>query len=307
MEIKKEENKQGNLDFNDTKLILEELEVKIQDLFKSKDYLNFLQKMSLLHDYSFNNILLILMQNPEASMIASYTTFNQMHRRVKKGSKALKIICPCPVKKTKKVESKDSNGNTTMEEIEENRTYFRVGNVFDVSQTYPIDEQGEIKSFTTELSLDSEFLQNLILNIKKSQPIPINYDKSLKENSANGYYKIDSKEIYLKEGMSNLQELKTLVHELAHHYQHEKYKELIKDFNRNDLEVSAESTAYVVFNMLKDFYGVDAIDSSAYSVGYVASWSKDKELKELKTTLTLISKISNDLFKVISTAIPKVN
>ena len=240
-------------------------------------------------------------------MIASYTTFNQMHRRVKKGSKALKIICPCPVKKTKQVESKDNFGNTTMEEIEENRTYFRVGNVFDVSQTYPIDEQGEIKSFTTELSLDSEFLQNLILNIKKSQTIPINYDKSLKENSSNGYYKIDSKEIYLKEGMSNLQELKTLIHELAHHYQHEKYKELIKDFNRNDLEVSAESTAYVVFNMLKDFYGVDAIDSSAYSVGYVASWSKTKELKELKTTLTLISKISNDLFKVISTAIPKVN
>lgn len=307
MNRKKEEKLQGNLDFNDTKLILKELEVKIQDLFKSEDYLNFLQKMSLLHDYSFNNILLILMQNPEASMIASYTTFNQMHRRVKKGSKSLKIICPCPVKKTKQVESKDNFGNTTIEEIEENRTYFRVGNVFDVSQTYPIDEQGEIKSFTTELSLDSEFLQNLILNIKKSQPIPINYDKSLKENSANGYYKIDSKEIYLKEGMSNLQELKTLVHELAHHYQHEKYKELIKDFNRNDLEVSAESTAYVVFNMLKDFYGVDAIDSSAYSVGYVASWSKTKELKELKTTLTLISKISNDLFKVISTAIPKVN
>lgn len=298
------EKENVSLDFKNTKLILAELETKVQELFESKDYLNFLQKMSLLHDYSFNNILLILMQNPNASMVASYTTFNHMNRGVKKGSKALKIICPCPVKKTKQIESKDNLGNTITEEVEENRTYFRVGNVFDVSQTYPLNEQGKIPSFTNELSYDSTFLQNLILNIKKSQTIPINYDPALKENSANGYYKIDSKEIYLKEGMNNLQELKTLIHELAHHYQHEKYSNLIKDFNRNDLEVSAESTAYVVFNMLKDFYGVDIFDSSNYSVGYVASWSKTKELSELKTTLTLISKISNDLFKVISTAIP---
>ena len=290
-----------NLDVSE---IVSGLEEKVKELFRSDDYLNFLQKLSLLHDYSFNNVLLIMQQCPEASMVASFQTFNKMHRRVKKGSTAIKVLCPCPVQYKKEVTRIDEDGNKITEEVDGKRTFFKLGNVFDISQTVATDEEGEIKSFTNELHYDSDFLKQLLTRLKKSQTIPILYDDSLRNGSANGYYKVDNKEIYLKKDMSDLQELKTLIHELAHHYQHEKYKELIKDFNRNDLEVSAESTAYVVFNMLKDFYGVAAIDSSNYSVGYVASWSKTKELKELKTTLTLISKISNDLFKEISTIIP---
>lgn len=291
----------------DVKEIVSDLEEKIQELFQSDDYLSLLQKMSLLHDYSFHNIILILLQCPKASMIASYTTFNKMHRQVLKGSKAIKILCPCTAKYKKEVANFDENGNSILQEVEEQRTYFKLGNVFDVSQTVAIDETGEIPTFTTTLSFDSDFISKLICGLKKSQTIPIMYDPKLTTDSANGYYRIDTKEIFLKEGMSNLQELKTLVHELSHHYQYEHYKDLIKDFNKHDLEVSAESTAYVVLRMLRDFYGVEEIDSSKYSIGYVAGWSKDKNLKELKTTLTLISKISNDLFKAISTAIPQLS
>lgn len=290
---------------SDVSTAIAQLEEKIQDLFQSDDYLNFLQKMSLLHDYSFNNVILILMQMPEASMVASYSTFQRMHRQVKKGSKSIKVLCPCKTKYTKQQSSKDENGNTVIEDVTINRTYFKFGNVFDVSQTFAIDEKGEIKSFVTPLNLNSEFLKKLILNIKNSQNIPIRYDSDLKESNKNGYYRIDSKEIYLKEDMSNLQELKTLIHELAHFYQHEHYKDLISKMTRNDLEVCAESTAFVVLRMLSDFCNLPEVDSSQYSVGYVASWSKDKTLKELKTTLSLISKISNDLFNVISSAIPK--
>ena len=304
METNSKEN--GYLNIKDPKSVLNELETKIQELFQSKDYIKFLQKMSLLHDYSFNNIILILMQKPDASMVASFATFNQMHRRVVKGSKAIKVLCPCPTKLKRKIETKDENGQVVFQETEENRLLFKFGNVFDISQTVPVDEEGVFKTcFAKELQYNSTFIQTIISNIKKSITIPIEYDSTL-NGSRNGYYKIDSKEIFIRQGMSHLQELKTLVHELAHHYQHTNYGTLIKTLDRNDLEVSAESTAYVVLKMLSDFYGVPEIDSSDYSVGYVASWSKDKTLQELKTTLTLISKISNDLFKVISTAIPQV-
>lgn len=132
---------------SDVSTAIAQLEEKIQDLFASDDYLNFLQKMSLLHDYSFNNVILILMQMPEASMVASYSTFQRMHRQVKKGSKAIKVLCPCKTKYTKQHSSKDENGNTVIEDVTVNKTYFKFGNVFDVSQTFAIDEKGEIKSF----------------------------------------------------------------------------------------------------------------------------------------------------------------
>lgn len=290
-----------NLDVSE---IVSGLEEKVKELFLSDDYLNFLQKLSLLHDYSFNNVLLIMQQCPEASMVASFQTFNKMHRRVKKGSKAIKVLCPCPVQYKKEVTRIDEDGNKITEEVDGKRTFFKLGNVFDISQTVATDEEGEIKSFTNELHYDSDFLKQLLTRLKKSQTIPILYDDSLRNGSANGYYKVDNKEIYLKKDMSDLQELKTLVHELSHYYQHEHYKDMITGLSRNDLEVSAESSAYVVLQMIKNSFGIKEIDSSEYSVGYVASWSKDKSLKELKTTLSLISKISNDLFKEISTIIP---
>lgn len=275
---------------------IKELEGKITELFQSEKYMEYLTKMSMLHNYSYNNILLILTQYPEASMVASMQTFNKMHRKVIKGSKAIKVLCPCPVKSKKAADKNDSSNGITEEEI--TGLYFKYGNVFDISQTKATDEKGEIPSFVRELNYNSDFVKQLISILKQSIVIPVNYDTALKAGTANGYYKVDKKEIYLRKDMSDLQTLKTLIHELSHHYQHEHYQELIKSFNRNDLEVSAESSAYVVMQMLKNSYGIPELDSSDYSVGYVASWSKDKSLKELKATLTLITKISNQIFKV---------
>ena len=292
-----------NLVYSNPKEIVAELEKKIQELFQSDDYLKFLHKMSLLHNYSFNNVILILMQMPEATMVASYSTFNKMHRYVKKGSKAIKILCPCIGKKKK--DDTDDSDDVQKNESSNNYLYFKFGNVFDVSQTEAIDESGEFKSFVTMLHYDSTFIQSIIDALKDAHSIKISYDSSL-NGSTNGYYKIVEKEIYLKEGLSRLHELKTLIHELAHHYQLEYYESLVAGFNRNDLEVSAESIAYVTLTMLSNFYGLPEFDSSSYSVGYIAGWSKDKSLSELKNTLSLISNISNSLFLIISNAIPNI-
>lgn len=183
-----------NLDVSE---IVSGLEEKVKELFLSDDYLNFLQKLSLLHDYSFNNVLLIMQQCPEASMVASFQTFNKMHRRVKKGSKAIKVLCPCPVQYKKEVTRIDEDDNKITEEVDGKRTFFKLGNVFDISKTVATDEEGEIKSFTNELHYDSDFLKQLLTRLKKSQTIPILYDDSLRNGSANGYYKVDNKEIYL--------------------------------------------------------------------------------------------------------------
>lgn len=275
---------------------IKELEGKVMELFQSEKYMEYLKKVSLLHNYSYSNILLILTQYPEASMVASMQTFNKMHRKVIKGSKAIKVLCPCPVKSKKAADSDDSSNGITNEEI--TGLYFKYGNVFDISQTKATDKKGEIPSFATELKYNSDFVKQLISTLKRSIVIPVNYDTALQAGTANGYYRVDEKAIYLRKNMSDLQTLKTLIHELSHHYQHENYQELIKDLGRNDLEVSAESSAYVVMQMLKNSCGIPELDSSDYSVGYVASWSKDKSLKELKATLTLITNISNQIFQM---------
>ena len=96
------------------KEITERLQKGIEDLFDSENYKNYLKTMSRFTSYSLNNTLLIAMQKPDATAVAGYTTWKQLHRQVKKGEKAIKIIAPCPYRKKVKAEVTDEQGKSIL-------------------------------------------------------------------------------------------------------------------------------------------------------------------------------------------------
>ena len=238
------------------------------------------------------------MANPSASFCASYVDWNKkFNRHVNKGETGIKILVPAPKKVEVEREVTSPDGTKTTEKVEKKIMYYKTGTVFDISQT-----SGEpLPRLTKQLTYSSEELDEVVEKIFKTSKVPVSYDDSLKgEFSANGYYRIDTNEIFLKPELSSLHKLKTLIHEYSHFQQETFFKDAFKTQDRkNTKEVIAESTAYCVLQMLKYEFNFPQLDSSDYSLSYVASWSSDKELKELKSTLELISKISLDIYSWI--------
>ena len=272
--------------------VLEKLENGVKDVFTSENYRNYLKFFSQFHNYSFNNVIMILMQYPTASKVASFRTWNQLGLKVKKGSKGIKVLVPIPYSYVKEEVVKDEfnnvrydkNGNKVVEETEVNGLAFRLGNVFDISQV-----EGEIPSLTNELKDNPKQLEEAIENLIRTSDVPINYDYTLNSNTAYGYYSLIEKAIYLRADLNSMHMFKTLIHEKAHSMLHNKDQ---NKYTREEAEVQAESTAFVVCNCL-------GFDTSEYSFGYIASWSKNKELKELKESLKVIADTSNEILKWI--------
>lgn len=272
--------------------ILEKLEQGVKDIFTSENYLNYLKFSSQFHNYSVNNIILILMQYPNASRVASFKTWNKLGLKVKKGSKGIKVLVPIPYSyvKEKVVTDEfnnvryDKNGNKIVEETEVNGITFKLGNVFDISQV-----EGEIPKLTHELQNNPKYLSEVIKALIRTSTVPIKYDYTLNRKTAYGYYSVNQKAIYLRPNLSSMQTFKTLIHEKAHSMLHNGKQ---NKYSREEAEVQAESTAFVVCNYL-DF------DTSNYSFGYIAYWSKNKEIKELKESLNIIANTSNEILKWI--------
>lgn len=271
---------------------LQKLEQGVKDIFTSENYLNYLKFFSQFHNYSVNNVIMILMQYPTASRVASFKTWNKLGLKVKKGSKGIKVLVPIPYSYTKeKVVTDefnnvryDKNGNKVVEETEINGVTFRLGNVFDISQV-----EGEFPKLTNELQDNPNHLAEVIESLIRTSDVPIKYDYSLNSKTAYGYYSRSEKTIYLRPNLSSLQTFKTLIHEKAHSILHNKKQSA---YSRKEAEVQAESTAFVVCNYLN-------LDTSEYSFGYIASWSKNKELKELKESLKIIANTSNEIIQWI--------
>ena len=247
--------------------------------------------MSKFHNYSFNNTLLIAMQKPDASLIAGFTAWkNQFQRNVKKGEKGIKIIAPSPFKIKQEMEKIDPqtqkpvigrDGKPVTEEKEITIPAYKVVSVFDVSQT----EGKELPDIAVDaLTGDVEQYSDFFAALEKTSPVPIGFEKI--EGGAHGYYHLEDKRIALDEGMSELQTLKTAIHEIAHAKLHDIDRNAPKDeqqprVDRRTREVEAESVAYTVCQ----HYGLDTSD---YSFGYVAGWSSGRELAELKSSLETI-------------------
>ena len=284
------------------KEITDRLEQGITELFDSERYKEYLRVMSKFHNYSFNNTLLIAMQKPDASLIAGFTAWkNQFQRNVKKGEKGIKIIAPSPFKikqETEKIDPQTQkpvigrDGKPVTEEKEITIPAYKVVSVFDVSQT----EGKELPDIAVDaLTGDVEQYSDFFAALEKTSPVPISFEKI--EGGAHGYYHLEDKRIALDEGMSELQTLKTAIHEIAHAKLHDIDRNAPKDeqqprVDRRTREVETESVAYTVCQ----HYGLDTSD---YSFGYVAGWSSGRELAELKSSLETIRSAAADIINSI--------
>lgn len=283
--------------------ITEQLEKGIKDMFTSEKYMDYLNTMSKFHGYSLNNTLLIAAQNPKASLVAGFKSWEKnFERHVKRGEKGIKILAPSPY--TKKVLQEkvnpdtgemilDKNGNPVKEETEIKLTSFRVVSVFDVSQT----EGKELPSVAHDLQDNIKDYPLYIQALEQVSDVPIAFEEI--NGSAHGYYSHATDSIAIQSGMSESQTVKTMIHEIAHSILHNDNVPDAKEKDRQTKEVEAESVAYTV---CKHF----GIDSSDYSFGYIAGWSADKELNELKSSLETIRKTSSGLITGIEDKLEKL-
>ena len=281
------------------KEITDRLETGIQELFESERYKAYLTTMSKFHSYSFNNTLLIAMQGGQ--LVAGYNKWrDDFHRNVRKGEKAIKILAPAPFKAKKEVQKLDAQGRPVMgkdgkpvTEVKEIQVpAFKIVSVFDVSQTEgePLPSIG-VEELTGSVERYGEFFKAL----EQTSPVPIGFEDI--PGGSHGYYHLTEKRIAIQEGMSELQTLKTAIHEIAHSKLHAIDPEApaIEQADRPDSrtrEVQAESVAYAVCQ----HYGLDTSD---YSFGYVAGWSSGKDLKELKASLETIRATAHELITTI--------
>lgn len=269
--------------------ITEKLEQGVSELFSSQRYAEYLATMAKFHNYSLNNIILIIMQRPDATQVAGYNSWlTNFKRQVKRGEKAIKILAPIAHKTTREVKAIDKDGN---EEVKD-KTYmwntYRIVNVFDIAQT-----DGEpLPDVVHDLTENVNGYAELLKRIESTSPVKVEYqtDEEFGRDGAKGYYSANENKIGFRKGMPEAQTVKTLVHEIAHAMLYDDDKAAGRD--RTEREVEAESIAYAVCQR----YGIDTSD---YSFGYIAEWSHSKEMTELKTALNLIKTTATSIIESI--------
>lgn len=288
--IEKEENKSKSdsqclsdiLKAKDTHALTAHMKAGVKEYLNSDTYKNYLNAVSKFHRYSSKNIRLLLSQNENISMVASYKDWKEkFERQVSKGSKSLKVYVP-KIQKLKDYEGKvklDPNGK------EMTRTYFQLGSVFDVSQTTgkeipkPVYQlEGEVKNYS-----------NIYAALTKTTKAEIGFTDI--STGAHGFYQPDSDIIRIQKGMKQEQTIKTVIHEIAHSNLHNLEARKKHEYTKEEKELQAESIAYVVSNHL-------GIDTSSYSFGYLANWSSDKNtLDHLESSMSIIR---DEAAKIIS-------
>ncbi len=269
------------------------IETGIKELFQSEKYAQYLQTMSRFHRYSVNNQMLIYMQNPGATLVAGFNKWrDQFGRNVMKGEKGIKIIAPTPYKK--KIEQEkldpdtklpmvDADGKVIMEEKTVQIPMYRPVTVFDVSQT----EGKPLPQLATDLTGKVENYEVFMEALRRSSPVPISIE--VMSGKMDGYFDLEHQDIAIRKGMSEVQTVSAAIHEIAHAKLHNKTE------NRPDHrteEVQAESISFAVCA----YYGIATGENS---FGYIASWSKDKTLSELRDSLEVINKTAGGLISDI--------
>ena len=289
------------------KEITDKLEDGIRGIFDSEKYAEYLRAMSKFHNYSFNNTILIAMQG--GTLVKGYSQWEkEFERHVKPGEKGIKIIAPAPFKVKQEVKKLDpqtrqpvigADGKPVMEEKEVTIPAYKVVTVFDVSQT----EGKELPSIGVNvLTGDVEHFKDVLFALEKVSPVPIGFEDI--KGSAHGYYSLADKRIAIQENISQLQTLKTAIHEIAHAKLHDidlnapkEEREKLPD--QRTREVQAESVAYTVCQ----HYGLDTSD---YSFGYVAGWSTGREMEELKSSLETIRSTAAEIINGIDAQITEL-
>lgn len=283
---------------SEMKEITKKLEQGVADIFSSEKYKIFLDTMARFPRYSYNNNLLIMLQKPDATLCQSYTGWKKMGRFVKRGEKGIRILAPTPFKIDREQNKLDEEGQTILdkdgepvkETVQIDVTGFKLVSTFDLSQTEgePLPTLG-VEELTGSVEGYAKFFEA----IRNASPVPVAFEEI--KGKAKGYFQTSENRIAIKEGMSEVQNVKTLIHEMAHAKLHNMTAQKARDDGgqtRSSKEVEAESVAYTVCQ----HYGIDTSD---YSFAYVAGWSKGKEMPELKESLGIIQKAASELITAI--------
>lgn len=222
------EEKQSYAEQNKARLkeITDSIETGIKELFESDKYKQYLSTMSRFHKYSVNNTMLIYMQRPDATHVASFNKWrDQFGRNVMKGEKGIRIIAPTPFKKKieqekldpdTKLPMKDENGNIVMEEKTVQIPMYKPVVVFDVKQT----EGKPLPQLAASLSGDVQNYEVFMEALRRSAPVPIAFEQMA--SNMDGYFSLDDQRIAVREGMSEVQTVSAAIHEIAHSRLHNK-------------------------------------------------------------------------------------
>ena len=268
--------------------ILRSLETGIRDFMQTDRYKEYLKAVGRFHDYSTNNITLITMQKPDATLVAGYTTWkNAFNRNVRKGEKGIRIIAPAPVKVEKEKEVLDAYGNLRKEKVTVTIPKYKCVSVFDVSQTEG-DRLPDIDP--AELMAEVDDYGNLIRALEMTSRVPVSYREI--DDGARGYFDARSEKINIKSGMGQSQTVKTLIHEIAHSFLHGKEDggALMPSATK---EVEAESVAYTVCSAL-------GIDTSEYTFPYVTAWASKTDNGALKDSMDRIREMASEIIHTVS-------
>jgi antirestriction protein ArdC len=284
--------------------ITDSIETGIKELFQSDKYMQYLQTMSRFHKYSVNNTMLIYMQRPNATLVAGFNKWHdQFERNVRKGERGIKIIAPTPFKKRIEMEKLDpdtkmpmldADGKVIIEEKEVKIPMYKPVTVFDVSQT----DGKPLPTLASDLAGNVQNYDAFMEALRCSSPVPIAFEDI--RDGADGYFHLEEERIAIREGMSEVQTVSAAIHEITHAKLHNREQERIavaagdeakdapKPKDRRTEEVEAESVSYAVCA----YYGIATGENS---FGYIATWSKDKDLSELRASLETINKTASGL------------
>ena len=275
------------------KELFQKLENDVRDLFTSDRFFQFLTVMGKFHHYSLCNQYLILSQCPTATRVAGFQTWKSLGRFVKKGEKGIEILAPIPSVVKTEEKRLDENGEETVEEVLRSYMRYRSVYVFDIAQT----EGKELPSLgVNELEGSVSDFEKIFEALCSMSSVPVIVgDESffLLSPGAKGYYSRMNKRIVIRSGMSQVQTIKTLVHELAHSILHSDCESANE--SRNQKEVEAEGTAAVVCS----YFGINTSD---YSVGYVAGWSERNDTSTLLNSLQNIHSCAEQIIVGIEAA-----
>lgn len=274
------------------KAALERIDLCLAAINTDKDWLAYLSFQSLFYNYSASNAILIYSQNPEASYVKGYKSWNQLGRYVKKGAKGLAILAPCIKKVEEFVEPddkavyEDEQGKKVTKRIVSG---YRIVYVYDIADTDGSDEYLPVlvKGLAGNSEAEKEIYERLLAVISKEHTV-----KEVLGTASKGSYNLDTRVISVRADLEYLQKIKTLLHEYAHAIDFTMHPE--EDIQRNRRELIAESVAFVVALRL-------GLDTSSYSMSYIQSWLKDKD--ELKLIADAVQKVSAHIINQLAESV----
>ncbi|MBN9392194.1 MAG: hypothetical protein J0I20_29420 [Chloroflexi bacterium] len=263
--------------------LVQQLEQGVASIQSSDDFKRWLKVASRFHTYSLNNQLLILFQFPTATRVAGYRTWQSLGRQVVKGAKGISILAPRPYERV--VEDKANGTQEIVKGIS-----FRTVSVFDISQT-----EGEALPNITPGQLqggEGEELYKRLDGLAEAEGLKVTHydlqgEGAEEDTGYNGYYLPGSKIIYVKRA-AQVQMVKTLAHELGHHFDAGR-----EASSRDERETVAEAVAFIVAS----YYG---IDTTAYTFPYVAGWAAKREGAEvIKAVMSRIQETAHRMLALL--------